>query len=912
MSFESCSRFTINGNVVNRVEGDQITTTTIYNGTVGTSTGYGLQILAHNVASNALHDAEQGHPPPKCHPGTRVRILEFMSNWIMDGSKAKRVYWLNGPVGVGKTAIAQTLADRFQGTHLAASFFFSRTDSTRNNLRLFVTTLAYQIATSTALGPLLGPAIDDALRNKQTIIHSALERQFELLIRLPCGALDPERWKSLPRAIFIDGLDECVDIPSQERLLSMLSSAYTTDPPFPFDIVLCCRAEPLVADAFKHPALSAISTQMSIGKSFHSDRDIEIFFRSRFKEIRFRHYRTMQKVPENWPEEEAIQELVRRSCGQFVYATTVIKYIDNLQSVPTVRLGAILESRVLKGKSLYPELDLLYRQVLQSCEDVDAVSCILFWIIHHGNIAASDAEAGRLFIPTCWVIGQVLDMEPATVRAHLFSLHSVLHVPDHSDHNIIKVLHASFTEFLRDAERSQQYCVKEFDMTFCHDFITQCLLRRIASFLSQYREAVGKIRSSAPTPFRFSIPSLSYDDQELYTRFNDWNEGPKSGHKFMDAFDSLELVAALDEFDPYSYVTMTLHGNRCGPHKNQYHPDSPAAKISVWQQRLLHFDCQLNTLRDVVSWTKSLDKFPIAFIDKCRALCNHFQVGFPTTTDVEATDAIISGLKFSLASADLDIVTIEKEIGTNLVYELLFHYHVEMQVSFFREGAASPTSKQAVVIMPCSRFLEHTKSVEAEQLSRNCSPSFKNSLSSILHTNICYVDLQQGRMDCLRRPLAIIPSESLLSRLRQISRKAVAQTKPISEHYVAGYSLHKPLPRRTLLADHSSWITSPADIHFRLTKCAEHTWLYYLTRLPDDDELIELLKSRKDTFPHSAFEGQVPLYNAQIALDWFNAPPKSQLHQHAELLTSLTMCNRERSLDLSASASSTSVAQSVT
>ncbi|ESK96777.1 nwd2 [Moniliophthora roreri MCA 2997] len=903
MSFESCSRFTINGNVVNRVEGDQITTTTIYNGTVGTSTGYGLQILAHNVASNALHDAEQGHPPPKCHPGTRVRILEFMSNWIMDGSKHRP--WQ---------------IDFREPIWRHPSFFRA---------------LTLPVITSVCLSPHLPIKSQhllplDLFLARLLMTRSGTSRRsfIQLLIRLPCGALDPERWKSLPRAIFIDGLDECVDIPSQERLLSMLSSAYTTDPPFPFDIVLCCRAEPLIADAFKHPPLSAISTQMSIGKSFHSDRDIEIFFRSRFKEIRSRHYRTMQKVPENWPEEEAIQELVRRSCGQFVYATTVIKYIDNLQSVPTVRLGAILESRVLKGKSLYPELDLLYRQVLQSCEGVDAVSCILFWIIHHGNIAASDAEAGRLFIPTCWVIGQVLDMEPATVRAHLFSLHSVLHVPDHSDHNIIKVLHASFTEFLCDAERSQQYCVKEFDMTFCHDFITQCLLRRIASFLPQYREAVGKIRSSAPTPFRFSIPSLSYDDQELYTRFNDWSEGPKSGHKFMDAFDSyarenwsrhcmlafpsLELVAALDEFDPYSYVTMTLHGNRCGPHKNQYHPDSPAAKISVWQQRLLHFDCQLNTLRDVVSWTKSLDKFPIAFIDKCRALCNHFQVGFPTTTDVEATDAIISGLKFSLASADLDIVTIEKEIGTNLVYELLFHYHVEMQVSFFREGAASPTSKQAVVIMPCSRFLEHTKSVEAEQLSRNCSPSFKNSLSSILHTNICYVDLQQGRMDCLRRPLAIIPSESLLSRLRQISRKAVAQTKPISEHYVAGYSLHKPLPRRTLLADHSSWITSPADIRFRLTKCAEHTWLYYLTRLPDDDELIELLKSRKDTFPHSAFEGQVPLYNAQIALDWFNASPKSQLHQHAELLTSLTMCNRERSLDLSASASSTSVAQSVT
>ncbi|KAK7031015.1 hypothetical protein VNI00_013805 [Paramarasmius palmivorus] len=253
----------------------------------------GLHILAQNVATRALHDAEQGQPTVLCHPGTRVRILELMSSWTADRTRTEKLCWLNGPVGVGKTTIAQTLAEKFQEDRLAGAFFFSRNDPSRNGLRLFVTTLAYQIVTSPSLGPLIGRFITDIINKKPTIVQSAFERQFEALIQGPCKMLDPHQWRDLPNVLMIDGIDECIDLPSQERLLSIFGAASTANPPLPFDIVLCSRAEPIIVDAFKRLPLSSISTKLSVGSSFHSDLDIAVFFRARFEEIRARHHRTM-------------------------------------------------------------------------------------------------------------------------------------------------------------------------------------------------------------------------------------------------------------------------------------------------------------------------------------------------------------------------------------------------------------------------------------------------------------------------------------------------------------------------------------------------------------------------------------------------------------------------------------------
>ncbi|KAF9063584.1 hypothetical protein BDP27DRAFT_1231846, partial [Rhodocollybia butyracea] len=48
----------------------------------------------------------------ECHPETRHHILEKLEYWI-NADSSKSVYWLHGPLGVGKSAIAQTISSKF-------------------------------------------------------------------------------------------------------------------------------------------------------------------------------------------------------------------------------------------------------------------------------------------------------------------------------------------------------------------------------------------------------------------------------------------------------------------------------------------------------------------------------------------------------------------------------------------------------------------------------------------------------------------------------------------------------------------------------------------------------------------------------------------------------------------------------
>ncbi|EEB99259.1 hypothetical protein MPER_01093 [Moniliophthora perniciosa FA553] len=83
-----------------------------------------LKLLAQQAAPNACYDSEQRFPPPNCHPGTRTRVIEKLSKWIGDDSRTTKVFWLYGFAGVGKSAIAQNLAEKHTPQRVAASFFF--------------------------------------------------------------------------------------------------------------------------------------------------------------------------------------------------------------------------------------------------------------------------------------------------------------------------------------------------------------------------------------------------------------------------------------------------------------------------------------------------------------------------------------------------------------------------------------------------------------------------------------------------------------------------------------------------------------------------------------------------------------------------------------------------------------------
>src|SRR3954468_4611965 len=108
-----------------------------------------FKTLKDAVAANAFHDSAARYDPPKCHPRTRVKILDDIMGWILGQGRdtlVKPFLWLNGAAGAGKSAIAQSTVERCveRGLHVA-SFFFSKSDPTRNRPEPLVATLAYQL-----------------------------------------------------------------------------------------------------------------------------------------------------------------------------------------------------------------------------------------------------------------------------------------------------------------------------------------------------------------------------------------------------------------------------------------------------------------------------------------------------------------------------------------------------------------------------------------------------------------------------------------------------------------------------------------------------------------------------------------------------------------------------------------------
>ncbi|KAF9072132.1 hypothetical protein BDP27DRAFT_1418273 [Rhodocollybia butyracea] len=235
----------------------------------------GLKTLRQKAVHSASHSAEQRFPPPKCHPGTRAHVLKTLRRWVRSKSQPTSVYWLSG---VGKSAIAQTISESFSNSGLAASFFFSRTDPSglRSTLSHFFTTIAYQLAISPSSSPILKKLITHVVYSRPDIIQASLEAQFQELIVWPCSQLSTEQLNILPWLIVIDGLDECVDIASQERLLSIIRQAKSAEvqPPLPFKFLISSWPEPRIQNAFTHKEFHHILDCTELGDSFQSGVDI--------------------------------------------------------------------------------------------------------------------------------------------------------------------------------------------------------------------------------------------------------------------------------------------------------------------------------------------------------------------------------------------------------------------------------------------------------------------------------------------------------------------------------------------------------------------------------------------------------------------------------------------------------------
>ena len=390
------------------------------------------------------HTANAGHSCGNrqgCLDGTRKGVLGDIEDWFTN-DRGQRVFWLNGLAGTGKSTIAQTFAETtFADGRLGASFFCSRDFEDRSNLQAIFPTLAFQLACRYL------PFRKELLKVLKQYPDAGQESLCSQMEKLIVGPLKPTRISTL---IIIDALDECKDKEPASAILSILSRYVDQIPDVKFFIT--GRPEPRIRSGFRLESLAPITEVLKLHevKPEAVDRDIELFFQTQLASLS--ENRSDLDLTEDWPSSSDIEVLCKKAAGFFIYASTVVKFIDSDIDPPTERLALITslpESTVEEGRS---GIDQLYTNVLKQA----------FHAVHAGN--SQGYLRFRTVVGTILLtfnplsikgLSELLGCSTHHIQSTIRSLHSLLHIPENPEDPIC-IFHKSFLDFLTDPSRCEE------------------------------------------------------------------------------------------------------------------------------------------------------------------------------------------------------------------------------------------------------------------------------------------------------------------------------------------------------------------------------------------------------------------------------------------------------------------------
>jgi hypothetical protein len=398
------------------------------------------------TAKEATYNSSAEGELPHCLPDTRTDLLEQITDWAADHT-GKRIFWLCGKAGTGKSTISRTVAQRLDGDGLlGASFFFKRGRADRSHAKLLFPTIARQLAD---LFPEVSHAIAASLDQDSLLCDRYLSTQFESLLLQPLQSVGPDSLSSASVVVVIDALDECDKSESIRTTLLLLSrvEAITS---LRLRIFVTSRPELPVELGFKdmsgdlhHDIRLEEAQELSIA------HDIRVFYEHEFSKIKKDSWEQHDELPAEWPTEPDVQSLVTQAIPLFIFAFTVSRYIAEVD--PRGRLDLMLRQSLNKSltglKGTY--LPIL-TQVVASEDDDRRESRILEFKRIVGSLVL-------LYDPlSASALMSLIGALPREVVGVLRPLHSVLNIPQAPDGRLdlktpITLFHLSFRDFLIDS-----------------------------------------------------------------------------------------------------------------------------------------------------------------------------------------------------------------------------------------------------------------------------------------------------------------------------------------------------------------------------------------------------------------------------------------------------------------------------
>ncbi|KAG8792068.1 hypothetical protein FRC12_007331 [Ceratobasidium sp. 428] len=370
----------------------------------------------------------------ECTPNTRVELLEQLRAWACD-DKAQKVYWLNGMAGTGKTTIAYSLCKYLQTTQkLGASFFCSQRLPECRDVNRIVPGISYRLSLFSVP---FRHALASVLQDDEDAHNQPLEEQFDALFVRPLQATMDTFPDNV--VIVIDALDECDDQGGVAKVITTLLSYAAT---LPVKFFVTSRPEPKIVDQMRKKEAEGVRLELRLHelKSTIVRQDIAT-------------YLVAKLAPAGLSDTE-LNILVRRSGVLFIYAATVVRFIefDDFSDYKE-RLRLVLDASATLTNESDEALNELYTAILKTALELKGL---------RGAQKATRGAALRHVVcareplPLDVMTGLLQVDDAAEVSAALRPLQSVLSV---SESGVIGTLHESFPNYLLNRARSGRfYC----------------------------------------------------------------------------------------------------------------------------------------------------------------------------------------------------------------------------------------------------------------------------------------------------------------------------------------------------------------------------------------------------------------------------------------------------------------------
>ena len=278
---------------------------------------------------------------------------------------------------------------------------------------------------------------DDGIANK--ILHD----QWKQLVVEPLSKLDTESG-CVTLILVIDALDECDKHGDIQRVIRLLSGAGALQT-IRLRILITSRPESSIRQNFSH-FLRGMYKEFILHEISKSvvDSDIFIFLEQKIRQL----------SPTNWPGEQAIERLVQKAAGLFIWAATAYRYIcgdkNFLLPIAKKRLHLILQDNGLITKP-EDELDKIYTTVLQNFANHDYNEEEKEWM--YGMLREILGSIVCLFSPlSADSLATLINISEEDLRHTLEHLHSILDVPA-KQVCPVRLHHPSFRDFFLDTKR---------------------------------------------------------------------------------------------------------------------------------------------------------------------------------------------------------------------------------------------------------------------------------------------------------------------------------------------------------------------------------------------------------------------------------------------------------------------------